>query len=332
MKLLSFKFAKIFCVFFLYLIVGHSEAHATPEIKGMYSGSYTIVVANCIESSDNGTYSATLNMTISEQVDNTFSGTATGTFILGNNTFTENIQLIGTITETGQISGTSSHTFVDSGGEGTFTGQLTEDMLSINNPGQDTYGDSCTYERSISTIRYGVTIINEIMELLPSDGVDNNRFGNSVSISGDTILVGAEGDDELGLDAGAAYIFRWNGTSWIEEQKLLPSDGEPNDRFGSSVAIYENLALVGAHLEDDNGLDSGAAYIFRWNGNNWIEEQKLLPSDGVSHENFGKSVAINGETILIGSPSGLFTNSIGRSFSVGSAYIFRKNSNVWEED
>ena len=78
-------------------------------------------------------------------------------------------------------------------------------------------------------------------KLLPSDGAAGDRFGHSVSISGDVALVGA-----YGSGSGSAYVFRWNGSSWVEEQKLLPSDGAAEDWFGYSVSISGNVALVGA--------------------------------------------------------------------------------------
>jgi PKD repeat protein len=94
-------------------------------------------------------------MSFPTQTGNTFSGTATGTFDLGGLTATEYIQLDGTITESGQVSGTTSHTFLGTGGEGTFTGQLNGNTLTIENPGHDTYGETCTYTRYMTATREG---------------------------------------------------------------------------------------------------------------------------------------------------------------------------------
>ncbi|MBN1834033.1 MAG: hypothetical protein JW896_18165 [Deltaproteobacteria bacterium] len=128
-------------------------ADAVPDIRGDYSGSYTTVVSNCTDSESNGTYNATLAMSISTQTGNAFSGSAMGTFEVDGLTAVEYIQLSGTITESGQISGNTSHTFLETGGEGTFTGQLTGNTLTIENPGQDTYGETCSYIRSMSASR-----------------------------------------------------------------------------------------------------------------------------------------------------------------------------------
>ena len=146
----------LFLMSFLFVLaIGVKHADAVPDIRGEYSGSYTIEVSNCTDLESNGTYYAILKMSISAQTGNTFTGTATGTFDLDGLTATEYIQLSGTINDSGQISGTSSHTFLGTGGEGTFTGQLKGNTLSIENPGHDTYGDTCTYLRSMSAAREG---------------------------------------------------------------------------------------------------------------------------------------------------------------------------------
>jgi hypothetical protein len=125
-------------------------AEATPDLIGEYSGSYTTVLSNCADASSDGSYNAILRMDISDQDGNTFSGSATGTFDLGGDTAIEYIQISGEITESGEVSGTTSHTFLGTGGEGTFTGQLNGRILSLENPGHDTYGETCTYIRNIS--------------------------------------------------------------------------------------------------------------------------------------------------------------------------------------
>ena len=125
-------------------------AFAFQDIRGEYSGTYSMVVSNCMDSSDNVTYNLDLEMNISNQDGNTFSGTATGTYKPG---AVEYITLSDSIAQSGQISGDTSHTFSGTTGEGTFTGQLSGDTLSIENLGRDTYGDTCTYIRYMSATR-----------------------------------------------------------------------------------------------------------------------------------------------------------------------------------
>jgi len=159
----------------------------------------------------------------------------------------------------------------------------------------------------------------EEQKLVASDGAASDYFGESVSISGDIALVGANGDDDEGLDSGSAYVYRYNGSTdeWEEEDKLVPGDGAANDFFGGSVSISGDTALVGAKWDDDNGSLSGSAYVFRYNGSTWVEESKLVPSDGASLDYFGRSVSISGDTVLVGA----YRDEDNGAYS-GSAYMF----------
>ena len=164
-------------------------------------------------------------------------------------------------------------------------------------------------------------------KLRASDGVADDHFGLSVSIDGNTALVGAYGDDDNGSISGSAYIFRFDGSSWVEETKLLPSDGAADDYFGYSVAIDGNTALVGAYCDDDNGSKSGSAYIFTPNSidpNNWDQQAKLTAPDGAAIDYFGESVSISGDYAIIGA----YGDDDNGSAS-GSAYIFRYDGSNW---
>jgi hypothetical protein len=97
--------------------------------------------------------------------------------------------------------------------------------------------------------------------LTASDGAAFDRFGCSVSISGDYAVVGARFDDDNGSDSGSAYIFHRNDAGWTEYQKVITSDGEEQDHFGFSAALDGNYAIVGATGDDDEGDDSGSAYV-----------------------------------------------------------------------
>ncbi len=83
-----------------------------------------------------------------------------------------------------------------------------------------------------------------------------------MAISGDVAVIGASGDDDHGDFSGSAYVFRFDGMEWIEETKLLASDGTPSDHFGLSVSVSGAIAIAGAFLDDDLGADSGSAYVF----------------------------------------------------------------------
>ena len=167
-------------------------------------------------------------------------------------------------------------------------------------------------------------------KLTASDGDADNRFGFSVSISADgtTALIGAYGDADNGSYTGSAYIYKWNGSNWAET-KLTASDGEGADNFSRSVSISGDgsTALIGAHGDDDNGANSGAAYIYKWNGSNWAET-KLTASDGAESDYFGQfaSLSADGQTALIGA----YADDENESAS-GSAYLYRWNGSNWVE-
>ncbi|MDC3960907.1 FG-GAP repeat protein [Polyangium jinanense] len=137
-------------------------------------------------------------------------------------------------------------------------------------------------------------------KLLPSDGAAEHDFGLAVALSGDTALVGAQGDDDQGSNSGSAYVFVRSGEVWTQQAKLLPSDGAADHHFGFSVALADDTALVGAYGDDDQGSFSGSAYVFVRSGAVWTQQAKLLPSDGATSDFFGRSVALSGDTALVG--------------------------------
>jgi len=152
---------------------------------------------------------------------------------------------------------------------------------------------------------------SEEEKLAASDAADFDRFGFSVAISGNLAVIGANGTDSGG---GTAYIFRFDGTSWLQEADLVASDQALGDAFGEAVAIYGERAVIGARFDDAPGVDSGAAYFFEFDGSSWVEEAKLVPSDGEAGDELGTTVAVSGGTILVSAHN-------DDSFT-GSAYFF----------
>ncbi len=153
-----------------------------------------------------------------------------------------------------------------------------------------------------ANLSYAQTVCQDA-RLTASDPGVFESFGYSVAVSGDTAVVGAQWDSELGTKAGAAYIFSLDPDSsiWIEQQKLLASDGESDNRFGSAVAIDGEVAVIGAFGHFHSGKSgSGSAYVFRYDGSGWNEEQELLASDGVIGDHFGRSLSLSADTIVVG--------------------------------
>ncbi len=132
---------------------------------------------------------------------------------------------------------------------------------------------------------------------------DYRLFGAAVAISGDTALIGATGGSSFGASPSSAYTYRHDGQRWRLNAELIPSNRQDEDYLGTSVAIYRNVAIVGAPGAPHGSTITGAAYIFRYNGARWIEEAQLLASDGESGDHFGKSVATSGNTVIIGAHS-----------------------------
>ena len=166
----------------------------------------------------------------------------------------------------------------------------------------------------------------EQAKLTASDGAGTDFFGESVSVSGDTAVVGAYYDDDGAGDSGSAYVFVRNGSSWSEEAKLTASDGAAYDLFGGSVSVSGDTAVVGAPYDDDNGGGSGSAYVFVRSGGTWTEQQKLTASVGSAVDYFGCSVSLSGDTAVVGA-----TYGDGNEVDSGLAYVFVRSDSVWSE-
>lgn len=154
-------------------------------------------------------------------------------------------------------------------------------------------------------------------KIIPNDGGHHHHFGHSVSISNGTIVVGSPGDHANGYDSGSVYIFEKDllGT-WVELAKITASDASSYDFFGISVSVDNGDVLVGAkYAEDSANISVGAAYVFTRDLNGtWVEHSKLTSDDGGGYSNFGYSVALDGNSAIIG------------AFGDGSAYVFSKTA------
>jgi len=160
-----------------------------------------------------------------------------------------------------------------------------------------------------------------------ASGTDSfDAFGIAAAVDGEVLLIGAYLDEVTGGNWGAVYVFRRDGDVWTEEQILGPSDGYSLDNFGAAVAVQENWAIIGAPKVNASGVDSGAAYVFNWDGAQWVEVQKLTASDAAVNDAFGQAVAISGNRALIGAPN---NDDVGSNS--GSAYVFAWNGSAWVE-
>ena len=159
-----------------------------------------------------------------------------------------------------------------------------------------------------------------------SDAQASDQFGNSVAIDGDTVIVGAYQEDTGATDAGAAYIFTRSGSTWTQQAKIQSSDIEASDWFAEAADISGDTVIVGARLEDAGGTSAGAAYIFTRSGSTWTQQAKIQSSDIEASDQFGYSVAIDGDTVIVGA----LRESTGAS-QAGAAYVFTRSGSTWTQ-
>ncbi|MCA9676992.1 MAG: cadherin-like beta sandwich domain-containing protein [Kofleriaceae bacterium] len=177
--------------------------------------------------------------------------------------------------------------------------------------------------------------------LKPSNSGMGDNFGFAVAISGDSIVVGApfeDGPSNSSQDAGAAYVFRRNGTAWSQEGIVRAGNPGPGDSLGYSVAISQDLVVAGALGEDSNvtGVDgtpnelssqSGAAYLFRRVAGVWSQEAFLKASNPSTFAFFGNCVGVSGDAVAVGAPG-----ESGGAPGSGAVYIFRRSGGAWAQE
>ncbi len=169
---------------------------------------------------------------------------------------------------------------------------------------------------------------SEQAKLTANDASPNDTFGMSVALSDDTAFIGAHGDDSAaGVDVGSAYVFARNGSNWDQQAKLIANDAVAKSHFGNSVRLSGDTALVGVYWNFETGdSPTGSAYIFTRNGTAWSQQAKLT-SSSTTADSFGVSVAVDGDTLLVGA-SGDDTTA---GYQAGSAYIFTRSDMVWSQ-
>ena len=208
-------------------------------------------------------------------------------------------------------------------------------------------------------VRHGTTWSQQAYLKASNTGA-HHRFGCSVGVSGDTVVVGAWGEStgNINFQPGAAYVFTRLGSTWSQQAFLKASNlGSPatatgsDDQFGWSVAVSGDTIVVGAVAEDsgstgvnsegtnNDATDSGAAYVFVRSGVNWSEQAYLKASNTGFSDQFGYSVAVSGDTVVVGAPFE-DSNAIGFTgygsdpgflFNSGAAYIFERSGTDWTE-
>lgn len=164
------------------------------------------------------------------------------------------------------------------------------------------------------------SVWTQVAELTASDAEAVDRLGRTVSISGGRVLVGTSFKDNL---AGAAYVFENIGGSWVETAKLVASDGAPNEEFGYTVSIDGDTAVVGAYRHPEAGFQSGAVYVFDWDGTAWNETAQLIGHDTAPLDEFGWALHLDGDRLAVGSAH--------QDLKRGAVYMFERSGGSWNE-
>jgi uncharacterized protein (TIGR03437 family) len=192
-------------------------------------------------------------------------------------------------------------------------------------------GGYASLAAAVAAARY--QILTQQQKITAADGAANDVFGDAVALSGDTLVIGAPDDDEIGEGQGSVYVFTRSGANWTQQQRLTANDGAEGDQFGGSVAISGDTMVVSAPL-DDIGANSaqGSAYVFvrsfTSSGGVWTQQQKLVANDGAALDFLGLlSVAVNDDTVVLGAVS----DDIGANGDQGSAYVFTRSGTVWTQ-
>lgn len=178
---------------------------------------------------------------------------------------------------------------------------LEGDVAAVGDPRNDTLALDAG---SVFIYRFDGTNWNQEALLTAPDGARGDQFGLALAMDGNSLAIGAPTHNGSGLNAGAVYLFRFDGKVWNFEQKIVSGDIEPFDQFGSALDLREGALIVGVPFDDDEGSHSGSAYMFRFYAflSQWLERRKLVPSSLVGGERFGSSVAISENVVLVGAP------------------------------
>ncbi len=161
-------------------------------------------------------------------------------------------------------------------------------------------------------------------KIVPSDGNMLDWFGWELAFDNGTLVVTSKGDDDLGGNSGSVYIFRHNGTMWQQTQKIISVDGNAFDYFGVSVDLSGTTMVIGADRYDGHAENGGTAWVYEFDGLSWELSAEILQNSPEVGGAFGKSVAIDGDLIIVGSDG-----SHGGAEGPGTAAIYRRSGKQW---
>jgi len=196
------------------------------------------------------------------------------------------------------------------------------DTIVVGAAGDD---ESGFLSGSVYVYRYAGEDTEQTQKLVANDAAAGDLFGSAVAVAGDVIVVGSQQHQASGGSrSGAVYVFRRTGDAFVQEQKIEAADGSEDDFFGTSVAVSNDAIVVGA-VGDDTATGSGSAYVYRFDGMTWNEEQKLAGTSATL--GFGRAVAIDADRLVVGDHGARTAGDTpGNS---GSAYVFNLQTGTW---
>eukprot|EP00602_Paraphysomonas_sp_CaronLab_P006843 CAMPEP_0185019268 /NCGR_PEP_ID=MMETSP1103-20130426/1882_1 /TAXON_ID=36769 /ORGANISM="Paraphysomonas bandaiensis, Strain Caron Lab Isolate" /LENGTH=576 /DNA_ID=CAMNT_0027549475 /DNA_START=164 /DNA_END=1894 /DNA_ORIENTATION=+ len=203
-----------------------------------------------------------------------------------------------------------------------FSTALHDNTAAISAVDDDANGISDVGSVYVYTIAGGGSQWSQEGKLLASDATGRDAFGISLSLEMNTLVVGANGDDDRGSNSGSAYVFYRSANQWTQSVKLLPSDGSTNDKFGFSLDIMGRSIVVGAYGDD---VSAGSVYLYNFNSF-WTQTSKLTPADAMDADLFGFAVHITGTTVFAGS---IYDDDNGSKS--GAVYVFSSHQGLWSE-
>ncbi|MEM1214900.1 MAG: T9SS type A sorting domain-containing protein [Bacteroidota bacterium] len=201
-----------------------------------------------------------------------------------------------------------------------------DNWVSVGVPGDDANGELAgridMYERMDGQWLYR-------QSLTPQDPIDYHHFGSWITILDNSLLIGATGDDNEGINSsGAAYVFERTDMEWTQTAKLVPSEPVAQGSFGQGVALAGDYAFVGdTRARNEAGVKTGAVYVFQHNNGQWTQQAKLTPSDGQASDGFGWVKAISDNYLTVGASQAPGNNE----YYKGAVYIFTREGNTWTE-
>lgn len=167
-----------------------------------------------------------------------------------------------------------------------------------------------------------------LSEFRAGDSGANKWFGERLAISGDYVAIGVPRDDPNGVGSGSAYVFKRSGATWVQQAKIIPSDGAAEYRFGSDVAIDLDTIAVGAAEDWPAAKRSGSVYLYRGSNTSWPLEQKVYDSSVLANhwDRFGSGVDLAGETLLVGARGSDLNGT-----DCGACYIWTRSGSTWTQ-